>query len=319
MSNRVFIDGHAGTTGLRIRDWLADRDDLELLEIDAARRKDPDARRECLEAADIAVLCLPDDAAAQAAAWLEGSDTKILDASTAHRVAEGWVYGLPELGEGQREAISQARLVSNPGCYPSAVILALRPLVDAGLVPSDAPINVHALSGYSGGGRKKIEQWEDPAGDLVGLPYEAPYALDTRHKHAPEMTKYCALEYEPHFVPAVGAFACGMRVQVSLHASLLPSGASAKATWEVLRDRYAAETFVRVRPLLEDQGSNDELAFDPRACNDTNRIDLQVIGHEAGHVLLVAVLDNLGKGAAGVAIQNLNRMLGIDEARGLSA
>jgi N-acetyl-gamma-glutamyl-phosphate reductase len=326
MSNRVFIDGHAGTTGLRIRDWLADRVDLELLEIDAARRKNPDARRECLEAADIAVLCLPDDAATQAAEWLEGSDTKILDASTAHRIAEGWVYGLPELGEGQREAISQARLVSNPGCYPSAVILALRPLVDAELVPSDAPINVHALSGYSGGGRKKIEQWEDPAGDLVGLPYEAPYALDARHKHMPEMTKYCALEHEPHFVPAVGAFATGMRVQIPLHASLLPSGVSAKAVWEVLRSRYAKEAFVRVRPLLEpglneeaNRESNDEFALDPRACNDTNRIDLQVIAHETGHVLLVAVLDNLGKGASGVAIQNLNRMLGIDEDRGLSA
>ncbi len=321
-SNRVFIDGHVGTTGLRIRDWLADRDDLELLEIDEGRRKDSDARRGCLEAADIAVLCLPDDAAAQAAGWLEGSDTKILDASTAHRNADGWVYGLPELGEAQREAISQARLVSNPGCYPSAVILALRPLVDAGLVPPDAPINVHAVSGYSGGGRQKIEQWEDPAGDLVGLPVEAPYALDARHKHMPEMTKYCALEREPHFVPAVGAFACGMRVQVPLHASLLPRGVSAKAAWEILRNRYANETFVRVRPLLEalsNEEARNELALDPRVCNDTNRIDLQVIGHETGHVLLVAVLDNLGKGAAGVAVQNLNRMLGIDEARGLSA
>lgn len=321
MSNRVFIDGHAGTTGLRIRDWLADRDDLELLEIDAARRKDPDARRECLEAADLAVLCLPDAAAAEAVAWLAGSDTRVLDASTAHRIAEGWVYGLPELGEAQREAISGARRVSNPGCYPSAVILALRPLVDAGLVPRDAPISVHALSGYSGGGRQKIERWEDPQGELARLPFEAPYSLDARHKHMPEMTRFCALEHEPLFVPAVGPFLCGMRVQVPLHASLLPSGADAKAAWEVLRDRYDGETFVRVRPLLEPlrEPANDELTLDPRACNDTNRIELHVIGHETGHVLLVAVLDNLGKGAAGVAIQNLNRMLGIDEARGLTA
>ena len=318
MSNRVFIDGHAGTTGLRIRDWLAGRDDLELLEIDEAKRKDPQARQECLEAADIAVLCLPDDAATQAATWLQASDTKILDASTAHRIADGWVYGLPELGEAQRQAISQARLVSNPGCYPSSVILALRPLVDAGLVPQNAALSVHALSGYSGGGRQKIEEWEDPAGDLAGLPYEAPYALEARHKHLPEMTKHCALEYEPHFVPAVGAFACGMRVQLPLHASLLPSGVSAKAVWEVLQARYAEENFVRVRPLLEN-GSVDEITLDPRVCNDTNRIEIQVIGHETGHILLVAILDNLGKGAAGVAIQNLNRMLGIDEARGLSA
>lgn len=316
MSKRVFIDGHAGTTGLRIREWLSGRDDLELLEIEEQHRKDPGARRGALEAAEIAVLCLPDAAAEQAAGWLETTDTKILDASTAHRIADGWVYGLPELGKSQREAISQARCVSNPGCYASAVTLALRPLLDAGLVPSDAPITVHALSGYSGGGRQMIEQWEDPGSTRVGQPYEDPYALETRHKHMPEITKQCALEHEPQFVPAVGAFACGMRVQLPLHGALLPSGASGKAAWEVLRDRYAGESFVRVAPLLETR-STAEPSLDPRACNDTNRIDLQVIEHESGHVLLVAILDNLGKGAAGVAIQNLNRMLGIDEAHGL--
>jgi N-acetyl-gamma-glutamyl-phosphate reductase len=314
--SRVFVDGHAGTTGLRIRDWLAKRGDLELLEIDDARRKDPRARRECLQEADVAVLCLPDDAARDAVIWLESTDTRILDASTAFRVAEGWVYGLPELGASQREAISQARRVSNPGCYPSAVVIALRPLVDAGLLPADAPVTVHALSGYSGGGRRKIEQWEDPAGGLVGLPFEAPYSLEARHKHMPEMTKFCALEQEPHFVPAVGPFACGMRVEIPLHASLLPQGASAKAAFEVLGERYEGERFVRMRPFLEHY-PQDELALDPRACNDTNRIELQVIGHESGHVLVVAILDNLGKGAAGVAIQNLNRMLGIDESTGL--
>jgi N-acetyl-gamma-glutamyl-phosphate reductase len=318
MSRKVFIDGHAGTTGLRIRDWLAGRDDLDLLEIDEARRKDPDARRECLEAADVAVLCLPDDASAQAAAWLEGGDTRLLDASTAHRVTAGWTYGLPELGADQREAIAAAPRVSNPGCYPSALILALRPLVDAGLVPRATPITVHALSGYTGGGRQKIERWQDPEQGLVALPYEAPYALAARHKHIPEMTAYCRLAHEPQFVPAVGPFACGMRVEVPLHAALLPREASAKSIWETLAERYAEERFVRVRPLLEPR-DYDELTLDPRACNDTNRIELQVIGHESGHVLLVAILDNLGKGAAGVAIQNLNRMLGLPEETGLPA
>jgi len=318
MSKRVFIDGHAGTTGLRIRDWLSGRDDLELLEVDEQHRKDPAARREGLEAAEIAVLCLPDVAAAEAASWLETRDTKILDASTAHRIADGWVYGLPELGESQREAISQARCVSNPGCYASAVTLALRPLRDADLVPADTPITVHAVSGYSGGGRQMIEQWEDPEGSRAGLPFEDPYALESRHKHIPEITRQCALDHEPQFVPAVAAFACGMRVQLPLHAALLPSGASGKAAWEVLRERYAGESFVRVLPLLE-TASATETSLDPRACNDTNRIDLQVIGHQSGHVLLVAILDNLGKGAAGVAIQNLNRMMGVDEARGLPA
>jgi N-acetyl-gamma-glutamyl-phosphate reductase len=318
MAHRVFIDGHVGTTGLRIRDWLADRDDLELIEIDESRRKDPAARRECLEAAELAVLCLPDEASAEAAEWLAGSDTRILDASTAHRVDETWTFGLPELNAEQRGAISGATRVSNPGCYPSATIIALRPLIDAGLVRPSAPITVHGLSGYSGGGRSKIEHWEDPANGLVDLPYEAPYALQSRHKHMPEMTLHCGLDHEPQFVPAVGPFACGMRVEVPLHASLLPNGASAKAMWESLTERYRGEPFVRVRPMLESR-SDDEFTLDPRVCNDTNRVDLQVIDHESGHVLLVAILDNLGKGAAGVAIQNLNLMLGIPEETGLSA
>ena len=316
MTARVFIDGQVGTTGLRIRDWLADRDDLELLEIDDARRKQPTARRECLEAADLAVLCLPDDAALQAARWLRDGPTRILDASTTHRVAADWVYGLPELDAKQREAISAAKRVSNPGCYPSAAILALRPLVDAGLVHAGTPITVHALSGYTGGGRRKIERWQDPELGLAALPYEAPYSLDTRHKHIPEMTLHCGLEREPHFVPAVGPFACGMRVEIPLHAGLLAAKSSAKSIWEALHERYRGEHFVAVRPMLKARTA-DEFALDPRACNDTNRIDLHVIGHESGHVLLVSILDNLGKGAAGVAIQNLNRMLGLPEERGL--
>jgi N-acetyl-gamma-glutamyl-phosphate reductase len=318
MPPRVFIDGHMGTTGLRIRDWLADRDDLELVELPEAQRKVAAARRDALAAADLAVLCLPDDAAREAVALAEGTRVRILDASAAHRIARGWVFGLPELAPEQRGLIASASRVSNAGCYASAVLLLLRPLVDGGLVPRDAPIAVHALSGYSGGGREMIAKWEDPAGGLLTQVFEAPYALDRVHKHAPEMTRWSGLTHEPQFTPSVGPFRCGMRVQVPLHAALLPRGTSGKSIWEALDARYRGEAFVRVLPIVEPLGA-DEKSFDPRACNDTNRIELRVLPHPSGHVLLIAVLDNLGKGAAGVAIQNLNLMLGLPEARGLPA
>jgi N-acetyl-gamma-glutamyl-phosphate reductase len=315
---RVFVDGHHGTVGLRIREWLADRRDLALLEIDPARRKDEDARRAVLSEADLVVLCLPDDAARETATWLAGSATRIVDGSTAHRVAEGWAYGLPELAPAQRAAVAASRRVSSPGCWPTAVVLGLRPLVDAGLLPADAPITIHGVSGYTGGGRPLIERWEDPAGGRLALPFEAPYALDRVHKHMPEMTRYAGLAREPQFVPAVGPFATGMRVEIPLHASLLARGASAKAIWEALAARYANEPFVRVGPF-DESIPQDERRYDPRACNDTNRIALHVVPNPAGHALLVALLDNLGKGAAGAAIQNLNLMLGLGETAGLRA
>ena len=316
MASRVYIDGHAGTTGLRIREWLARRDDLELLSLPEASRKDPSARRQQIEACDVAVLCLPDDAAGEAAGWAEGSPAKILDASSAHRVAPGWTYGLPELEPGRRQQIARAGRVSNPGCYPTAVVLLLRPLIDAGLLSAAAPITVHALSGYTGGGRALVERWEDPAGGLLAQRYEAPYAMDREHKHIPEMTLYAGLEHEPHFVPAVGPFRCGMRVQVPLHAEIPGPGGDGKRIWQVLHERYRGEPFVRVLPLAEPL-EYDERSFDPTACNGTNRIELRVLPHPRGHVLLMAILDNLGKGAAGVAIQSLNLMLGCEETTGL--
>jgi N-acetyl-gamma-glutamyl-phosphate reductase len=316
MSSKVYIDGHAGTTGLRIRDWLAGRSDLELLTLPDTHRKDPAARRAQVEASDVTVLCLPDDAAREAAQWGDASGTKLLDASTAHRVSEGWVYGLPELAREQRRAIANATKVTNPGCYPTGFVLLVRPLIDAGIVPPSTPLSIHALSGYSGGGRRLIEKWEDAGNDLLTLPYEAPYALDCVHKHVPEMLLYSGLEHAPQFVPAVGPFRTGMRVQVPLHIESLAAGASAKTIWEALADRYAAEPFVRIVPIAEPLDAHEH-SFDPRACNDTNRIALQVIPHPSGHVLLLAILDNLGKGAAGGAIQNLNLMLGCDEGTGL--
>ena len=313
----VFIDGHVGTTGLRIRDWLAGRDELEVVSLDEERRKDAAARREALMAADVAILCLPDEAAREAVSLVHESGTRIIDASTAHRVDEGWVYGLPEISTEQRAAIAAARFVSNPGCYPTAVILGLHPLVEEGLLSADAPITVHALSGYTGGGRTMIERWEDPAAGRVGLPFEAPYALERRHKHVPEMMRYGGLRKPPQFIPAVGPFACGMRVEIPLHADLLERGASALRIAELLAERYRDERFVRVEPF-QDPFPVDDLRFDPRRCNDTNRIELAVVSHPDGHVLLVGLLDNLGKGAVGAAIQNLNLMLGLDEGAGLS-
>lgn len=310
---KVYIDGHAGTTGLRIREWLANRDDLHLLTTDGAGRKDTVVRREQIHNADVAVLCLPNEAAVEAARWADESATRVLDASTAHRLAAGWVYGLPEVAPQQRTLIAAARRVANPGCYASAFILLVRPLIDTGLLAADVPLTVHALSGYSGGGRALIEKWEQ--GGLLSLPFEAPYSLGTLHKHVPEMMRYTGLRTEPYFVPAVGPFRSGMRLEVPLPATLL-HGATGPAVWKALATRYASERFVRVRPLVE-PATVEERSFDPRACNDTNYIDLFVIPHPSGHVLLVAVLDNLGKGAAGVAIQNLNLMLGCDEGLGL--
>lgn len=317
MRPRILIDGHVGTTGLRIRDWLAARADLAVVTLPEAQRKDETARRAALREADVAVLCLPDEAARELATWPEAAETRLLDASTAHRVAEGWTYGLPELAPGQRGAIRTAARVSNPGCYPTGFLLLLRPLVDAGLVSREAPVACHALSGYTGGGNGLIAKWEDPQGGLLSLPYEAPYALERVHKHVPEMQHFAGLAHEPYFLPAVGPFRCGMRVQIPLHADLLARGANAKSVWEALAERHHGEAFVRLAPFAEGAAVH-ERSLDPTACNDTNRIDLHVLPHPSGHVLLVAILDNLGKGAAGAAIQNLNAMLGLPETTGLA-
>jgi N-acetyl-gamma-glutamyl-phosphate reductase len=206
--------------------------------------------------------------------------------------------------------------VANPGCYSSAVILLVRPLVDAGLIAPDTPLSIHALSGYSGGGRSLIERWEDPKRKLIALPHEAPYSIGKLHKHIPEIIRYGALSAEPQFLPNVGPFRCGMRVEITIPAKALPKPGTGKAMWETLAARYDKEAFIEVKPLT-DASEADEFTFDPQAHNDTNRISLCVLPHQSGHVLLMARLDNLGKGAAGVAIQNLNLMLGIPEGTGV--
>ena len=316
MRLKLYIDGQAGTTALRVRDWLEGRDDLEVVVLPEPQRKDPAARRQALQSANIVLLCLPDDAAKEAASWLADSSVRILDASTAHRVTDGWVYGLPELMVEQRKRIARAKRVANPGCYASAVILLLRPLVDAGLMAPDAVFSIHALSGYSGGGRSLIERWEDPTRRLLELRHEAPYSISKLHKHIPEIMRYGGLNTEPQFLPAVGPFRCGMRVQVTLPFKVLSKSGTGKAMWETLASRYENEAFVEVEALT-DPSEADEFTFDPQAHNDTNRISLRVLPHLSGHVLLMARLDNLGKGAAGVAIQCLNLMLGVPEGTGL--
>ena len=238
----------------------------------------------------------------------------VIDASTAHRVNPEWTYGIPEL-DGKRESIRTAKRVANPGCYPTSVILFLEPLISGGILEQTAPITIHALSGYSGGGRTLIERWEDSTGGLPTLPYEAPYALDRVHKHIPEMKYYTGLTEDPQFVPAVGAFHSGMRVQIPLPKSLLGT-ATAGDIWAALNARYADEPFVRLAPL-DAPSDRDETSFDPQRNNGTNCVDLHVLPNPSGHVLLVGILDNLGKGASGAAVQNLNLMLGLDEGTGI--
>ena len=316
MVPKIYIDGQAGTTALRIREWLARRKDLEVVTLPEELRKDPEARKRALRDAAIVLLCLPDDAAKEAAAWLADTPVRILDASTAHRVSDGWIYGLPELIAGQREEIATATRVANPGCYSSAVILLLRPLVDAGLIAADTPLAIHALSGYSGGGRSMIERWESAQTRLIALPHEAPYSITKRHKHIPEIMRYGRLSAEPQFLPNVGPFRCGMRVEIMIPAKALAKPVSGQALWDALAAHYEKESFVEIEPLTDASEAN-EFSFDPQVWNDTNKISLRVLTHQSAHVLLMARLDNLGKGAAGVAIQNLNLMLGVPEQTGL--
>ena len=313
----VFIDGQAGTTGLQIRERLDTREDVTLMEIPDESRKDPEVRRRYLNEADVVILCLPDDAAREAVRLVSSNHVRVLDASTAHRVADGWVYGLPELDVGQRERIRGAARVSNPGCYPTGFVLLTRPLVDAGLVPGDARLSCHAVSGYSGGGRRLIERYEARGAEHPeSLWHVRPYALDLDHKHLSEMARYSGLDCAPVFSPMVGHFNQGMLTMIPLHTDTLGEGISAEAVHACLEARYRDKPCVEVIPR-GDEGALDAGFLDPLAANGTNRIDLFVFGHDA-RVLLVARLDNLGKGASGAAVQNLNIMTGAQELSGLT-
>jgi len=314
MTAKIFIDGQHGTTGLEIHDRLAKRDDVTVLEIPVEARKDPRARSEYLNAADIVFLCLPDDAAREAVTLVTHSSTRVIDASTAHRVADGWVYGIPELNPGQRERIRRANRVCVPGCYASGFALCLHPLVAGGIVPPDYPVTSHAVTGYSGGGRQMIALYESPDQDRQEIA-SRPKNLNLAHKHLPEMQKYGLLANPPLFFPVVGDFYRGMLVFVPLILRLLSRGTTAEQVRGYLEQYYAGERFVQVKPKHECEAIADGF-LSPLGCNGTNRLEIFVFSR-GDNALLVARLDNLGKGASGAAVQNMNLMLGIDEGSGL--
>ena len=313
MTYRIFVDGQEGTTGLRIHEMLARRSDVEVLKIDADKRKDSAERARLLNAADVAFLCLPDVAAREAAALVTNPNTCVIDASSAHRTAPGWIYGLPELATDQRSALRAAKRISNPGCHATAFILLLRPLVAAGLLPREAAISATSVTGYSGGGKSMIAQYQ--AGGDVRLDSPRPYALALKHKHLPEMVAHTGLAQAPVFLPMVGNFYKGLSVSVGLRLDQLRPGSTGAQMQAALAAHYAGERFVQVRPL-SDPATLEEGFFDVQACNDSNLAELFVFANDH-QLLLISRLDNLGKGASGAAVQSMNVHLGVDEALGL--
>jgi N-acetyl-gamma-glutamyl-phosphate reductase len=351
MKHTVFVDGQAGTTGLQIEERLSRRTDVELLRIPHELRKDIEARRELLNAADVAFLCLPDDAARESVALVSSSRTRIIDASTAHRTDPAWAYGLPELSRGQREKISQSKRISVPGCHATGFVLALRPLVDAGMVPPDYPVACHSVTGYSGGGHALMDAYQAGTGAGKGMEAARHYALALRHKHVPEMRLYGGLSAAPLFTPIIGNFERGMAVAFPFVLRTLSPGTAAAAgqgaaasagsaqaaagqaapasagsgaskrqvsledIHRILAARYDGARFVRVMPL-GDASLPEAGYFDPTGCNGTNCAELYVFGNEE-QALVICRLDNLGKGASGAAMQCMNLALGLDEGEGL--
>ena len=324
---KVFIDGEAGTTGLQIYQRLANRTDLEVISIEPDKRKEAAERTRLLNAADVAILCLPDAAAKEAVSWIESDTTKVLDASTAHRTHADWVYGFPEMSADQRQKIAEARWVSNPGCYPTGFLAAIAPIIQAGLLPTDFPTTINAISGYSGGGKKMIAQYQQfhseqqqadtPEQTESKTPY-SPYGLKFGHKHVKEMQQYSGLQHAPLFVPAVGDFEQGMVVQIPLPIWSLEQPPTGAQLHQCLEQHYANAPYIRVMPYQQSDQLRDDNFLEAKNAVNSNEVHLFVFANDdSKEALLVARLDNLGKGASGAAVQNLNIMLGLPEAAGL--
>jgi len=315
MAHTIFIDGEVGTTGLQIRERLIDRDDVEIVSLPDDKRKNPAARAEFLNGADLSILCLPDDAARQAVSLIDNPAARVIDASSAHRVAYGWVYGMPEYDAGQGARIAEAKRVSNPGCYAISAVAMLHPLIVAGLLPADYPVTINAISGYSGGGRKLIKNFEHP--DLDGYTEDRfrVYGLGLAHKHVPEIQGHSGLTRRPLFVPSIGRFSQGMIVQLPLQLWSLPGEPVPADIHAALTAHYDDCAFVSVADSAD---AAEITGLQPELLNGTNELRLHVFGNTAeGQAVIIALIDNLGKGASGQAVQNINLMLGLPEAAGL--
>ncbi len=315
MTYKVFVDGQEGTTGLQINEYLAQRSDVEVLKIDADKRKDLGERKRLINASDITFLCLPDEAAKESVSLVDNPNTCIIDASTAHRVNPAWTFGLPELAKDQRAKIKASKRIANPGCHATAFILALRPLVQAGLLPVDTLIAANSITGYSGGGKSMIADYESAKESPTRLKAPRPYALALTHKHLPEMQAYTGLTAAPLFQPIVGPFYKGLAVTAYLNPGQFTRGASPEDVQKVIADYYAGERFINVLPVgLE--ATTESGFYNVEANNGTNRVDIAVFGNSE-RMLLIARLDNLGKGASGAAVQSMNVHLGVEETLGL--
>lgn len=332
MKKKIFVDGSSGTTGLEINERLSRYNNIEIIKIDYDKRRDTEERKRILNEADLVFLCLPDDAARESVALISNPDTKIIDASTAHRTAAGWTYGLAELSGGHREAIINSKRVSNPGCHATAFALSVYPLVQNKVMPADYPVSCQSITGYSGGGKGLIEKYEAPESENPYSKAPRPYSLGLNHKHLKEMMVHSGLEKSPVFLPVVADYYKGLATIIPIHTRLLNKKLTGRELHGLLEEHYRNQPFVRVMPYIDEDSLKDgtvnstepakgyifDGGIDITACNNTNRAEIFILGNDReGTQVIVARLDNLGKGASGAAIQNMNLMLGYDETMNL--